>query len=103
MAGQMLHVEHISNSFPGVKSLDDVSFSTQPGEVHAVVGENGAGKSTLVKIVAGAYQPDAGTIEFEGQERHWSSPHHAQAAGIHIIQGLIIIAATAFYMLRTSH
>ena len=59
----MLSVTGISKSFPGVKSLQDVDFSVDAGEIHALVGENGAGKSTLIKIISGAYVPDQGTIE----------------------------------------
>jgi ribose transport system ATP-binding protein len=75
----------ISKSFPGVKSLDGVDFSVEAGEVHALLGENGAGKSTLVKAIAGAYQPDAGTIVFDGGEVCWSSPKAARRRGIHVI------------------
>ena len=47
----LLRMEHISKSFPGVKALDDVSFTLKPGTVHALMGENGAGKSTLMKCL----------------------------------------------------
>lgn len=43
---EILAMEHITKTYPGVKALDDVSISFIQGEVHAVMGENGAGKST---------------------------------------------------------
>jgi len=57
-----LQLRGIRKSFSGTVVLRDVDLDARPGEVHAVVGENGAGKSTLMKIAAGVYQPDAGTI-----------------------------------------
>ena len=44
----LLELSNISKSFPGVKALEDVHFSTDEGQVHALVGENGAGKSTRI-------------------------------------------------------
>jgi ribose transport system ATP-binding protein len=81
----MLQVRGVSKSFPGVKSLDRVDFAVAAGEVRALVGENGAGKSTLTKVVAGVYQPEDGTIGFDGRTVRWSSPHEARDAGIHVI------------------
>lgn len=62
----LIECNGVSKSFPGVKALADVNFDLRPGEIHALVGENGAGKSTLVKILSGAYQPDAGVIQIKG-------------------------------------
>jgi inositol transport system ATP-binding protein len=72
----------IAKSFPGVKALAGVDLTVAPGEVHALLGENGAGKSTLLKILAGAVQPDAGTIELAGQPIRLASPLDAQRQGI---------------------
>ena len=52
----------IGKQFPGVLALADVDLTLEPGRVHALMGENGAGKSTLIKILAGVYQKDSGTI-----------------------------------------
>src|SRR4051812_27412565 len=58
----------ISKAFPGVQALDHVHLEVQAGTVHALMGENGAGKSTLMKVLAGIYRADAGTIRFNGAE-----------------------------------
>jgi ABC-type sugar transport system ATPase subunit len=82
MANLLLRVTGVSKSFPGVKALDDVSLEILPGEIHGLLGENGAGKSTLIKILSGAYQPNEGRIELDGQPVKIDNPHHAQTLGI---------------------
>jgi ABC-type sugar transport system ATPase subunit len=91
MAHSMLSVTAISKSFPGVKSLQDVDFSVGAGEIHALVGENGAGKSTLIKIISGAYVPDQGEIELNGDKVAWTGPREAQGAGIHVIYQELVL------------
>ena len=81
----LLKAEGISKQFPGVQALDDVHFDLHAGEVHVLLGENGAGKSTLMKILAGAYQPDAGKIYLNDKEVFFHNPRQAQDAGIAII------------------
>ncbi len=86
MPGEPLLVARdIRKQFPGVLALDGVSASVRPGEVLALVGENGAGKSTLMKILAGVYQPDGGTVEFRGRPVRFSGPLAAMKAGISLI------------------
>jgi len=75
----------IYKAFPGVQALDNVDFDLYPGEAHVLIGENGAGKSTLMKILAGAYHPDAGTIEVQGRVVKIQNPREAHSLGISII------------------
>jgi ribose transport system ATP-binding protein len=91
MEKMIIELNNISKSFPGVKSLDAVSFSVKAGEIHALVGENGAGKSTLTKVIAGVYQPDEGSIKFEGELVRWRDPADAKAHGIHVIYQELVL------------
>lgn len=65
---ELLCIEGIRKTFPGVVALDGVDFDLRRGEVHVLLGENGAGKSTLIKMLSGAYRPDAGRILVGGEE-----------------------------------
>jgi D-xylose transport system ATP-binding protein len=78
----VLSLEGIDKRFGAVQALTDVSLQVSEGEVVALVGDNGAGKSTLVKIIAGVYQPDGGTMTFGGRQVHVGGPSEAQALGI---------------------
>ncbi len=80
-----LELKGVTKSFGAVVALREGRISLQPGSIHALVGENGAGKSTLVKIVAGLYHRDAGTIELEGAPVDFRSTAEAKAAGIAVI------------------
>jgi L-arabinose transport system ATP-binding protein len=75
----------ICKAFPGVRALDDVSFSVTGGSIHALLGENGAGKSTLLKILSGAYQPDSGQVFLGESEVRFSHPQEALSAGVAVI------------------
>ncbi|MDO5611922.1 MAG: sugar ABC transporter ATP-binding protein [Paracoccus sp. (in: a-proteobacteria)] len=81
----ILEIEGIRKEFPGVVALDDVQFRLRSGSVHALMGENGAGKSTLMKIIAGIYSPDRGTIRLRGEEVVLASPLDALEQGIAMI------------------
>lgn len=85
MFHDLLKIQKVSKSFPGVQALADVDFEVQRGEVHILLGENGAGKSTLIKILSGAYQPDRGVIFFKDQEVHLNNPGISQQLGISVI------------------
>ena len=82
MGTRVLQLKGISKEFPGVRALDEVSFSLDEGEVLALIGENGAGKSTLVKCLTGANVPDTGTIELFGRDYKKLDPKEARDIGI---------------------
>lgn len=82
---ELLKMQGISKSFPGVKALDDASITVRKGEIHALMGENGAGKSTLMKVLNGLIEPDKGNIWFNGENIHIDSPAAALKKGIAMI------------------
>jgi len=82
MADNILELDSISKTFPGVKALNEVKFSLRSGEIHALIGENGAGKSTFIKVITGVHQPDKGEIFLYGKKVTFSDPTAAQNHGI---------------------
>ena len=85
MSDDIVVMEGIEKSFPGVHALSQCRFDLRAGEVHALVGENGAGKSTLMKVLAGVYTKDAGVITVKGREVEIPNPRAAQLLGINMI------------------
>ena len=86
----LLEMNNISKEFPGVKALENVSFSLKKGEVHALVGENGAGKSTLMKILSGFHPKDSGEIYINDKIVEILNPINAIELGISTIYQEII-------------
>ncbi len=82
MTDPILHMTGIVKQFPGVRALDGVELEVLPGEVHCLLGQNGAGKSTLIKVLAGAHQPNEGTITWQGEQVRLANPAAATRLGI---------------------
>lgn len=80
----VLEMRGIYKSFPGVRALQNVDFTLEEGEIHALMGENGAGKSTLIKVLTGVYEKDEGQIFLRGLNKPAviHSPQDAQNLGI---------------------
>jgi len=87
MSDVILEMRNITKTFPGVKALNNVSFSVTQGEIHALVGENGAGKSTLMNVLSGIYPHGSytGDIYFEGKECRFRDITESEAVGLVII------------------
>ena len=82
---ELLKMENITKSFPGVKALDGVSLSVKAGTVHALMGENGAGKSTLMKCLFGVYSKDSGKIFLDGEEVNFKNSKEALENGVAMV------------------
>jgi len=78
-------MENITKTFPGVVALDNVSVDLKKGEVLGILGENGAGKSTLIKILAGNYIKDSGSIYVDDVKFDIKGTAEAMASGIRVI------------------
>lgn len=100
MQTPILEMKTITKEFPGVKALDDVTFSVRKGEIHCLVGENGAGKSTLMKVLSGVhpYGSYTGEIIIEGELQNFGNIRESENAGIAIIyQELALIPELSVY------
>ncbi len=82
---EVLRMENITKSFPGVKALQDVSLTVRRGTVHALMGENGAGKSTLMKCLFGVYKKDGGKIYLDGKEVDFKNSAKALENGVAMV------------------
>jgi len=80
-----IRFEGIGKDFGAGPVLDDVGFSVEAGEIHALVGENGAGKSTLMKILGGYLVASSGRVLLNGAPSHFRDQREAEAEGVVLI------------------
>ena len=79
---ETLTVEDITVEFGAVKALSGVSFTVQPGTVHAVIGPNGAGKSTMFNVLSGVYRATAGEVRLGETLLNGLRPHQIARLGV---------------------
>jgi branched-chain amino acid transport system ATP-binding protein len=63
----LLSIENLSKSFGGLMAVNEVSFDVEAGSIVGLIGPNGAGKTTVFNLITGNYQPNTGTVLFDGQ------------------------------------
>jgi len=66
MPEPILIVDHLSRSFGNIHAVDDVSLTVTPGQIYGLVGPDGAGKTTTIRLICGAFKPDAGSVSIGG-------------------------------------
>src|SRR5690606_34738333 len=64
----LLTVDNVGGRFGGVVALDELSFTVEPGRICALIGPNAAGKTTLYNVLSRLYQPNSGTVTFDGRD-----------------------------------
>src|SRR3712207_4289328 len=88
-----VEVENISVRFGAIKALSEVSFTVQPGTIHAIIGPNGAGKSTMFNVLSGVYKAAEGSVRFGEHRLDQMRPY--QIAGIGVARAFQNIALSA--------
>ncbi|GGZ15772.1 ABC transporter ATP-binding protein [Streptomyces nitrosporeus] len=81
-APEPLTVRDVTVRFAGLTALDAVSFTVEPGSVHAVIGPNGAGKSTTFNVLSGVYRATSGSVRLGTTELTGLAPHKIAGLGV---------------------
>ena len=82
MSPPALVLERVSRHFGGLKAVDAVDLTVQPGARHALIGPNGAGKTTLFNVISGELPATAGRIALFGADVTRLAPHRRAALGV---------------------
>ena len=78
----LLRVQGLHKSFGGVRAVSDISVEVPSGSIFAIIGPNGAGKSTLLNLISGIYQPDSGSLSFDGHNLSGMPSHRRVRLGL---------------------
>ncbi|HLW22717.1 MAG TPA: ABC transporter ATP-binding protein [Sphaerochaetaceae bacterium] len=70
-----LSVQGLTKRFGSFTAVDEVSFDVEDGKFFSILGPSGCGKTTLLRMIAGFYRPDAGTLLFDGQQMDNVAPN----------------------------
>jgi phospholipid/cholesterol/gamma-HCH transport system ATP-binding protein len=62
----MIELKNIVKSFASKEVLKDVSFTFEQGKTNLVIGQSGSGKTVLLKCLLGLFEPEGGSINYDG-------------------------------------
>jgi ABC-type branched-subunit amino acid transport system ATPase component len=82
VATQLLDVRDVRKYFRGVKALDGVSLTVEPGEILGLIGPNGSGKTTLLNVISGVLKPTSGSVAIDGADATGRPVHRIAALGV---------------------
>ena len=88
-----LEVVDVTVKFGALSALSEVSFTVEPGTIHAVIGPNGAGKSTMLNVLSGVYRATSGEVRFGDAILTGKRPH--QIARLRVARAFQNIALSA--------
>ena len=71
----MLTITDLHMHFGGVRAVDGVSLTIEPGTITGLIGPNGAGKTTLFNVIAGLHKPTSGQVALDGEDITGLPPH----------------------------
>jgi branched-chain amino acid transport system ATP-binding protein len=78
----LLELRNVGLRFGGIVALDDVSFDVGAGQIVGLIGPNGAGKTTAFNVITRLYEPNRGTVMFDGQSLLSEQTHNVIRRGI---------------------
>jgi ABC-2 type transport system ATP-binding protein len=77
----MIEVTELTRSYGGLRAVDHVSFTAEPGRVTGFLGPNGAGKSTTMRVMVGLTPPTSGSATVLGR-RYADLPNPGREVGV---------------------
>lgn len=95
MSALAVEMRAVTKIFGPVHALENAELLVEPGTIHGLVGQNGAGKSTIIKVLAGIYQRNGGTVAVGGKELDHITPAGIEAEGVHFIHQDRLLVPTA--------
>mgnify|MGYP006274049483 CR=1 FL=1 len=78
----ILRTEELTKTFGALRANDGISLSVPRGEIRGIIGPNGSGKTTFFNTVTGFYQPDGGSVTFDGTDITGWKPHKIARRGL---------------------
>ena len=77
----ILEVDGLRKTFGGIVAVDGATFDIEAGSITGLIGPNGAGKTTTFNLISGFYEPDGGTVRYDGRDlQEIMRPHRNETA-----------------------